>query len=99
MLGIRYENHPNLKRILMWEGYPYHPLRKEFPLAGIDVPLPGADVQEATGTHVEPAPMMGGPFVARPTGHMSEKEPRAKDESWTEQKERPDNSQEAEERS
>jgi len=23
----------------MWDGYPYFPLRKEFPLAGIDTPL------------------------------------------------------------
>ena len=25
---------PNLRRILMWEGYPFFPLRKDFPLAG-----------------------------------------------------------------
>ena len=34
MFGIRFRGHPNLKRILMWEGYPYFPLRKDFPLAG-----------------------------------------------------------------
>jgi NADH-quinone oxidoreductase subunit C len=40
MFGIRFRGHPNLKRILMWEGYPHHPLRKDFPLAGIPAELP-----------------------------------------------------------
>lgn len=30
LMGIRFKNHPNLKRILMWEGYTEHPLRKSF---------------------------------------------------------------------
>ncbi len=34
MFGVRFKNHPNLKRILMWENYEGHPLRKEFPLEG-----------------------------------------------------------------
>ena len=87
MFGFKFENHPNLKRILMWDEYPYYPLRKEFPLAGIDTPLPAADVVEATNASVEPAPMMGGPFVSSGDGPMSEAEPRAKDESWTEETE------------
>ena len=90
LLGVKFENHPDLRRILMWEGYPYHPLRKDFPLAGIDVPLPDIEVADITGASVKPAPMMGGPFVAS-SGEMNltEAEPRAKDESWTERKEKP----------
>ncbi len=30
LMGIRFENHHNLKRILLWEGFPGHPLRKDF---------------------------------------------------------------------
>jgi hypothetical protein len=33
--------------------------------------------------------MMGGPFVSSADGPMSQTEPSARDESWTEQKEKP----------
>lgn len=84
MFGIEFKGHPDLRRILMWDGYPYHPLRKEFPLAGEEVEFPDADLAEATGTGVKPAPMMGGPFHSPQVGTMSRREPRADDESWTE---------------
>jgi NADH-quinone oxidoreductase subunit C len=61
MYGIRFRGHPNLKRILMWEGYPYYPLRKDFPLAGIPTELPETAVN---ADKVRTAPMLGGPFVA-----------------------------------
>ena len=89
LIGIHYDGHPDLRRILMWDEYPYHPLRKDFPLAGIEVPLPADDVAEATGAAVLPAPMMGGPFVSSADGPMSQTEPSARDESWTEQEEKP----------
>src|SRR5690606_23494604 len=34
MFGIRFDNHPDLRRILTWETYPAHPLRKDYPLRG-----------------------------------------------------------------
>ena len=89
MFGIIYEGHGDLRRILMWDDYPYFPLRKEFPLAGIETELPDAEVAEETGVKVKSAPMMGGPFVAPQENVVSRREPRARDESWTEGKEKP----------
>jgi NADH-quinone oxidoreductase subunit C len=89
LLGIKFTDHPDLRRILMWDGYPYHPLRKEFPLAGIETALPDIEVAEETGAKVIAAPMMGGPFVASPGEmNLTDAEPRAKDESWTEKREK-----------
>lgn len=34
MFGIRFNNHPDLRRILTWESYPAHPLRKDYPVRG-----------------------------------------------------------------
>lgn len=30
LMGIRFEGHPNLKRIVLWEGFQGHPLRKDY---------------------------------------------------------------------
>jgi NADH-quinone oxidoreductase subunit C len=36
MFGIYFADHPNLERILTWEGFNGHPLRKDFPIEGVD---------------------------------------------------------------
>ncbi len=30
LLGIKFEGHPNLKRIVLWEGFQGYPLRKDY---------------------------------------------------------------------
>ena len=30
LMGIHFDGHPNMKRILLWEGFPGHPLRKDY---------------------------------------------------------------------
>ena len=30
LMGVHFEGHPNMKRVLLWEGFPGHPLRKDF---------------------------------------------------------------------
>jgi NADH-quinone oxidoreductase subunit C len=36
LFGIRFEGHPNMKRLLTWDDFPGHALRKDFPLDGGD---------------------------------------------------------------
>jgi NADH-quinone oxidoreductase subunit C len=72
MMGLRFRGHPDLRRILMWEGYPYFPLRKDFPLAGKPSEMPDVAFSK-------PAPLEGGPFVTSAGGADSiAREPRAR---------------------
>ena len=72
MMGIKFDGHPDLRRILMWDGYPFFPLRKEFPLEGLPSDVPDVAFTKAT-------PLEGGPFVTRPsTATAKDREPRAR---------------------
>jgi NADH-quinone oxidoreductase subunit C len=71
MMGIKFNGHPDLRRILMWDGYPYFPLRKEFPLEGLPSEMPEVAFTKS-------APLEGGPFVTQPsTATAKDREPRA----------------------
>lgn len=72
MMGLRFAGHPDLRRILMWEGYPHYPLRKDFPLQGKPTDVPNVAFTDI-------APLAGGPFVTVPTdGTTQVREPRAR---------------------
>lgn len=71
LMGIRFSGHPDLRRLIMWEGYPYYPLRKDFPVTGRPTDIPEVAFSEA-------APIEGGPFVTTPGApDATQREPRA----------------------
>jgi NADH-quinone oxidoreductase subunit C len=59
LFGIVFTDHPMLERILTWEGFNGHPLRKDFPVEGVD-----------TGAAIYPDvyPPGGGPTVETEEG-------------------------------
>ena len=73
MYGIKFRGHPDLRRILMWDGYPFFPLRKDFPLAGRPSDMPDVAFSRS-------APLEGGPFVTVPsTATTKDREPRSRE--------------------
>lgn len=72
MMGLKFNGHPDLRRILMWDGYPFFPLRKDFPLEGLPSEMPDVAFTKVT-------PLEGGPFVTVPsTATSKDREPRAR---------------------
>jgi NADH-quinone oxidoreductase subunit C len=72
MMGVKFNGHPDLRRILMWDGYPFFPLRKDFPLAGLPSDMPDVAFTKVT-------PLEGGPFVTVPsTAGSKDREPRGR---------------------
>ena len=72
MMGVKFKGHPDLRRILMLDGYPFFPLRKDFPLAGLPSEMPDVAFTKIT-------PLEGGPFVTIPsTAGSKDREPRAR---------------------
>jgi NADH-quinone oxidoreductase subunit C len=72
MMGLKFNGHPDLRRILMWDGYPFFPLRKDFPLQGLPSEMPDVAFTKVT-------PLEGGPFVTIPsTATSKDREPRAR---------------------
>jgi NADH-quinone oxidoreductase subunit C len=72
MMGIKFSGHPDLRRILMWDGYPFFPLRKDFPLEGLPSEMPDVAFTKIT-------PLEGGPFVTVPSiARSKDREPRAR---------------------
>ncbi len=85
MYGMRFAGHPDMTRILLWEGFNGHPLRKDFPVEGIDT---GAAIypeyyeEEAgpvkgTGTGWKPQPPPEPPPAPSETGAESADQPPA----------------------
>ena len=71
MFGLVFEGHPNLERILMWDGFNGFPLRKDFPLRGIDTgariypevfPEGGGPMTGSTGKDVKDVNLYQGPW-------------------------------------
>jgi NADH-quinone oxidoreductase subunit C len=73
MMGIEFAGLADHRRILMWEGFPYFPLRKDFPLAGRPSEMPDVAFSDR-------APLAGGPFVTSPTSDSTvHREPRSRE--------------------
>jgi len=60
MFGIVFDGHPDLRRLLMPEGYDHHPLRKDFPHAGIEPDRLYREWDRERRKHWDPSSSSGG---------------------------------------
>lgn len=84
MFGIEFAGHPNLERILMWEGFNGHPLRKDFPVRGIDTgariypevfPAGGGPKPGSTGKNAADVNLYQGEWTAYGTAPVTQPAP------------------------
>lgn len=73
MFGIHFEGHPDQRRILMYEEFNGHPLRKDYPITGAQPLVPYREVED----NVVLPPF--GPFIGQPFGRGN---PTEAGEAW-----------------
>jgi NADH-quinone oxidoreductase subunit C len=56
LMGIRFKGHPRLDRILLWDGFPGHPLRKDWQPLNAEIPWHLAGMTGFGGGTLENAP-------------------------------------------
>ena len=53
LMGIRFDGHPNHKRIMLWEGFPGHPLRKDYVTYDQSIASSAPDDSDSSGAPVD----------------------------------------------